>query len=74
MLDKTYWELIMDGQEMTMKWIWNTKEWIDKYAIAIITIGTITILIGIAILWNQRKINKQLRQLLEERKKEEDKP
>lgn len=32
-----------------------------------IGIGAIAVIIGIAILWNQQKIKKQLRQLLEER-------
>ena len=36
-----------------------------------IGIGIIAIVIGIAILWNQRKIKKQLRELLEEKKQEE---
>lgn len=37
-----------------------------------IAIGTIAIIIGISILWNQRKIKKMLREMMEEREKEED--
>ena len=37
-----------------------------------IAIGTIAIIIGIAILWNQRKIKKMLREMMEERENRED--
>ena len=37
-----------------------------------IAIGTIAIIIGISILWNQRKIKKMLREMMEEREKGED--
>ena len=37
-----------------------------------IAIGTIAIIIGIAILWNQRKIKKMLQEMIEEREKEQD--
>ena len=44
-----------------------------KRGLAGIAIGTIAIITGIAILWNQRKIKKQLKQLREMIEKE-DKP
>ena len=37
-----------------------------------IAIGAIAIIIGIAILWNQRKIKKMLREIMEERENRED--
>lgn len=35
-------------------------------------IGAILLIIGISIIWNQRKIKKQLRQMIEEQKKEKE--
>lgn len=46
---------------------------LEKLNIAEIAIGAAAIIIGIAILRNQRKIKKQLQRLLEEREKK-DKP
>lgn len=51
--------------------LYKLQTTVEKLSIAGIIIGTIAIIIGIAILWNQRKIKKQLRQLLEEKKQEE---
>lgn len=39
-----------------------------------IAIGIIAIIIGIAILWNQIKIKKMLKKMMEEKKENEDKP
>lgn len=39
-----------------------------------IAIGIIAIIIGVAILWNQIKIKKMLKKMMEEKKENEDKP
>ena len=46
----------------------NNHNKLQPMIIALLIITSISIIIGIAILWNQRKIKKQLRQLLEQTK------
>lgn len=63
----TVWKLFGSTQEL----IHN----LEPLLIALMVMATIIIILAIAILWNQRKIKKQLRQLLEQKEQETaDKP
>jgi len=50
----------------------NNHNKLQPMIIALLIITSISIIIGIAILWNQRKIKKQLRQLLEQKVEKEE--
>ena len=69
------WEMAADQKMWTLiEYIMNNKfeimniiDELKPMIVAAIIIGTICIILCIAILWNQRKIKRQLRQLLEQK-------
>lgn len=71
MIDYEQWQILTSDHQIIIKNIIGSNEILKNYIVVAITIGAAAIIIGIAILWNQRKIKKQLRQLLEEKKQEE---
>lgn len=72
-MDRAQYKQITWFLDMLIARQYDNYKILEKLNIAGIAIGAAAIIIGITILWNQRKIKKQLRQLLEEREKE-DKP
>ena len=65
-MDRAQYKQITWFLDMLIARQYDNHQILEKLNIAEIAIGAAAIIIGIAILWNQRKIKKQLRQLLEE--------
>ena len=72
MIDYDSWNRMTSDHAMILDRVWYVKELIEKYTTIAIAIGIAIIIIGIAILWNQRKIKKMLREIMEEKEKGED--
>lgn len=73
MIDYDSWNRMTSDHAMILDRIWYVKELMEKYETITIAIGIAIIIIGIAILWSQRKTRKMLREMME-KQKEEDKP
>ena len=65
-MDRAQYKQITWFLDMLIARQYDNHQILEKLNIAEIAIGAAAIIIVIAILWNQRKIKKQLRQLLEE--------
>ena len=72
-MDRAQYKQITWFLDMLIARQYDNHQILEKLNIAEIAIGAAAIIIGIAILRNQRKIKKQLQRLLEEREKK-DKP